>query len=59
VSPELQLAVLITQSVSSGVQSTVQLTNIVRQEPDPVLFQVPAGYLIRIWPAVPLPSHAS
>jgi hypothetical protein len=58
VSPDLHLALLTTQSVSSGVQSTVQLTNLVRAEPDPALFQVPAGYLIQIWPAVHLPNHS-
>lgn len=56
VSPDLHLAVLTTQNVSTGLQTTVQLTDLVRAEPDPELFHVPAGYLIRIWPAVSKPG---
>ena len=52
VSADLHLALLTTQHVSSGIQSTIQLTDVVRAEPDPALFQVPAGYVVRIWPAV-------
>ena len=59
VAPDLRLTVLMTVSGPDGVQSTTRLTNLVRGEPDPALLQVPAGYLIRIWPGVPLPAHTS
>jgi hypothetical protein len=59
VSPDLHLTVLMTISGPDGVQSTTRLTNLVRGEPDPALFQVPAGYLIRIWPGVQWPAHTS
>jgi hypothetical protein len=59
VSPDLHVTVLLTVSGPDGVQSTTRLTNLVRGEPDPALLQVPAGYLIRIWPGVPLPAHTS
>jgi hypothetical protein len=51
VSPVLQLAVLTTGADPSGGHTVTQLTNIVQREPDPTLFQVPAGYVIRIWPS--------
>jgi hypothetical protein len=59
VSPDLHLTVLVTVSGPDGVQSTTRLTSLVRGEPDPALFRVPAGYLIRIWPAVQWPAHTS
>jgi hypothetical protein len=59
VSPDLHLTVLLTVSSPDGVQSTTRLTNLARGEPDPALFQVPAGYLIRIWPGVQWPAHTS
>jgi hypothetical protein len=59
VAPDLHLTVLVTVSGPDGVQSTTRLTNLVRGEPDPALFQVPAGYLIRIWPGVQWAPHSS
>jgi hypothetical protein len=59
VSPDLHLTVLMTVTGPDGVQSTTRLTNLVRGEPEPALLRVPAGYLIRIWPAVQWPAHTS
>ncbi len=59
VSPDLQLAVLTTGADPHGGRTVTQLTNIVRREPDSMLFQVPAGYVIRIWPSVPWSRHGS
>ena len=46
-SPELQTVVLSKRSDPFTGQSTFQLTNIQRQEPDASLFQVPSDYTIR------------
>jgi hypothetical protein len=46
-SPELNLLVMTRHSDPRMGESSYRLTNIVRGEPDPGLFQVPAGYTIR------------
>jgi len=43
-SPELQINLLTTESYSNGTHRLTKLTNIRRNEPDPALFQIPAGY---------------
>jgi hypothetical protein len=45
-SPDLKLVVQSTQSDPRFGETTYSLTNIQRNEPDPNLFQVPAGYSI-------------
>jgi hypothetical protein len=46
-SPELNVLVMTHHSDPRMGESSYRLTNIVRDEPDPSLFQVPAGYTIR------------
>jgi len=46
-SPELQTDVMRKEANPQFGQTTFQLTNIVRAEPDPALFQVPPGYSIK------------
>jgi hypothetical protein len=55
VSPALRRPVLTTVFESPSSQTVTELTNIVLGEPDPALFQVPIGYVIRIWPSRRLP----
>ena len=43
-SPELQTYVMTKRTDPLMGDTTFQLTNIQRNEPDPALFQVPAGY---------------
>jgi hypothetical protein len=45
-SPDLKMVVQSTQSDPRFGQTTYSLTNIQRNEPDPTLFQIPAGYSI-------------
>jgi hypothetical protein len=45
-SPELQTVVLSKTNDPRMGETTYRLTNIVRSEPDPALFQVPAGYKV-------------
>ncbi len=49
-SPDLQVYVLVKQDDPRMGQTTVQLTNISRAEPDPSLFQVPADYTVKDGP---------
>lgn len=49
-SPDLQTAIKFTHSDPWSGETTYQLTNINRGEPDASLFQVPAGYTIREGP---------
>jgi hypothetical protein len=46
-SPELQTVVLLKRSDPRVGDSVMSLTNIQRTEPDPSLFQVPAGYTVK------------
>jgi hypothetical protein len=46
-SPELQTVVLLKRNDPRVGESVTSLTNIQRNEPDPSLFQVPAGYTVR------------
>lgn len=46
-SPELQAVVMSKNSDPRTGETTYRLTNIVRSEPDPALFQVPADYTVR------------
>lgn len=46
-SPELKVLVMTHHSDPRMGESSYRLTNIIRGEPDPSLFQVPAGYTIR------------
>ena len=50
VAPALHLAVLTTSPDPDGGRNVTRLTNIEQREPDPALFQVPAGYVVRSWP---------
>ncbi len=58
-SPDLQVVVMSKRSDPRFGDTTYQLTNIQRQEPDASLFQVPAGYTVQSGPpahlALPLP----
>jgi hypothetical protein len=45
-SPDLQMDVLIKRSDPRGGTTVFQLTNVVRSDPDPSLFQVPSDYTI-------------
>jgi hypothetical protein len=57
-SPELQIVLLLKASDPRSGDTTNRLTNISRTEPDPSLFQVPAGYqLIDVGPS-PAPRRA-
>ena len=62
-SAELQTAILVKRSDPRMGDSTFQLTNIQRQEPNPSLFQVPADYAVKTgpppgsWKKVPLPPE--
>jgi hypothetical protein len=47
VSDELKVPVMIKHSDPRSGTTTTQLTNIVRAEPDPTLFQAPAGYTVK------------
>lgn len=51
-SSDLKLVIQSTQTDPRFGESTYSLTNIARSEPDPVLFQVPAGYTIDKVPVV-------
>jgi hypothetical protein len=53
-SPDLQTTVLVKRSDPRTGDSSFQLTNIQRQEPDASLFQVPADYTVKTGPP---PSH--
>lgn len=55
-SPDLKLVIQSLQTDPRFGETTYSLTNIQRNEPDPALFQVPAGYKIEKLP-VALPSH--
>jgi hypothetical protein len=46
-SPELKIELLATMRVSQSTTRTTRLTNVVPGEPDPSLFQIPAGYAVR------------
>ena len=46
-SPDLGVLVMTHHTDPRMGESSYRLTNIVRGEPDPALFQVPAGYTIR------------
>lgn len=46
-SAELKVELLATTQVSPSATRTTRLTNIVPGEPDPSLFQIPAGYAVR------------
>ena len=46
-SPELQTVVLMKRNDPRVGESVMSLSNIQRNEPDPSLFQVPAGYTVR------------
>jgi hypothetical protein len=46
-SPELQTVVLMKRNDPRVGESVMSLTNIQRNEPDPSLFQVPAGYTVK------------
>jgi hypothetical protein len=46
-SPELQAVVMTKNSDPRMGETTYRLTNIVRSEPDPALFQVPADYTVK------------
>jgi hypothetical protein len=46
-SPELQIDLMRKQTNPRFGQTTLQLTNIVRAEPDPALFQVPPNYTLK------------
>jgi hypothetical protein len=46
VSPDLKVPVMIKTSDPRFGTSTMQLTNVVRNEPDAALFQIPAGYTL-------------
>jgi hypothetical protein len=62
-SPDLQTTILVKRSDPRTGDSSFQLTNIQRQEPDPSLFQVPADYTVKTgpppshWKRVPLPAE--
>jgi hypothetical protein len=45
-SPELKMNVMTRHSDPRGAETIMRLTNINRGEPDPSLFQVPAGFTI-------------
>jgi hypothetical protein len=47
VSDELKVPVMVKHSDPRSGTTTTQLTNIVRAEPDPSLFSVPAGYAVK------------
>ncbi|HZU41291.1 MAG TPA: hypothetical protein VE994_01365 [Terriglobales bacterium] len=49
-SPDLQTTVKFVHSDPWAGETTYQLTNIIRSEPDPSLFQIPAGYAIKEGP---------
>lgn len=56
-SPELQVVVMSKNSDPRSGESTYRLQNIVRSEPSPSLFQVPADYTVEEGPAfAPLPA---
>ena len=55
-SPELKLVLKSTQTDPRFGETTYTLTNIQRNEPDPTLFQVPAGYKVEKVPVV-VQSH--
>jgi hypothetical protein len=55
-SPELKLVLKSTQTDPRFGETTYTLTNIQRNEPDPTLFQVPAGYTVEKVPVV-VQSH--
>ena len=46
-SPELKVELRSTTQVAQSVTRTTRLTGIVPGEPDPALFQVPAGYAVQ------------
>lgn len=46
-SPDLQVLVMTRRSDPRAGDTTYRLSNIVRAEPDPSLFQVPAGYTVK------------
>jgi hypothetical protein len=46
-SPDLKIVVLATDDDPRNGSRTTELTNLVRGEPDPALFQVPEGYTIK------------
>lgn len=46
-SPELKVELLATTQLAQSVTRTTRLTRIVPGEPDPALFQVPAGYAVQ------------
>jgi hypothetical protein len=45
-SPDLQMDILVKRSDPRGGTTTFQVTNVVRSEPDPSLFQVPSDYTV-------------
>ena len=55
-SPELKLLLLSTQNDPRFGQTTYSLTKIVTEEPNPKLFQVPAGYTVETVPG-PFPER--
>jgi len=54
-SPDLKLVIQSTQSDPRFGETTYTLTNIQRSEPDPTLFQAPAGYKVETVPALVQP----
>lgn len=59
VSPELGLIVQFTETSSVGGSVTYSLNQIVRAEPDPTLFTVPADYKVQNLPGVELHPSAA
>jgi hypothetical protein len=57
-SSELQTTLLLKISDPRTGETTTRLTNISRSEPDPSLFQVPAGYEITDVGPSPVPRRA-
>jgi hypothetical protein len=55
-SPDLKLVIESTQTDPRFGETTYTLTNIQRNEPDPSLFQVPAGYKVEKVPVVMRPN---
>ena len=51
-SPDLKLVIQSTQNDPRFGETTYALTNIQRSEPDPTLFQVPAGYKVEKVPVM-------
>jgi hypothetical protein len=55
-SPDLKLVIESTQTDPRFGETTYTLTNIQRNDPDPSLFQVPAGYKVERVPVAVRPN---